>query len=52
MSSVFEPNLSINYSLKIYQVKDIMVLCSNSISGKKVEVEAPTNHDSDRNLTQ
>ena len=52
MSSVFEPNLSINYWLKIYQVKDIMVLCSNSISGKKVEVEAPTNHVSDRNLTQ
>ena len=37
---------------KIYQVKDIMVLCSNSISGKKVEVEGPTNHDFDRNLTQ
>ena len=36
----------------MYQVKDIMVLCSNSISGKKVEVEGPTNHDFDRNLTQ
>ena len=52
MSLVVEPNLSINYSLKIYQVKDIMVLCSNSISGKKVEVEGLTNHVFDRNLTQ
>ena len=60
---IFYPVLTINergiwaqplYKLlpKIYQVKDIMVLCSNSISGKKVEVEGPTNHDFDRNLTQ